>query len=381
MDGLNAVAGDLEDHPAACAARAGQVSLYVFMIAWNEFLLAFMLLDDPSKFTLTRGVAMLNSRNPAPAPDGGRGDRHGAGHGALPGAGKIHDPRADRGRGEGMMDADTRRRGPRDPAGNDRGGYTIPTAGLYPYQWNWDSAFAAWGFSTFDIDRAWAELETLILGPVGRPAWCPHILFWQPDPGYFPGPDVWGTNREPATSGISQPPVAAILARKIHERRPGGGDRAASRALSPASRVASLVASPPLGFRRGGDHAPLGIGPRQLRRTGTRGWPMSTARRGRIHAPGHGPCGCLDAAVEGGLRPLPRDPPVRAGLWLGPGRDRGERPVLHGRPGDDLHPDPGAQGSCRDGPDAGRGCRRGRGLGGCARRRSSADLEPRDRRL
>ena len=37
------------------------VSLYVFMIGWNEFLLAFMLLDDPSKFTLTRGVAMLNS--------------------------------------------------------------------------------------------------------------------------------------------------------------------------------------------------------------------------------------------------------------------------------------------------------------------------------
>lgn len=37
------------------------VSLYIFMIAWNEFLLAFMLLDDPSKFTLTRGVSMLNS--------------------------------------------------------------------------------------------------------------------------------------------------------------------------------------------------------------------------------------------------------------------------------------------------------------------------------
>ncbi|WP_299869687.1 carbohydrate ABC transporter permease [uncultured Hoeflea sp.] len=37
------------------------VSLYVFMIAWNEFLLAFMLLDDPTKFTLTRGIASLNS--------------------------------------------------------------------------------------------------------------------------------------------------------------------------------------------------------------------------------------------------------------------------------------------------------------------------------
>ena len=31
------------------------------MIAWNEFLLAFMLLDDPSKLTITRGVAMLDS--------------------------------------------------------------------------------------------------------------------------------------------------------------------------------------------------------------------------------------------------------------------------------------------------------------------------------
>ena len=50
--------------------------------------------------------------------------------------------------------------------GNDKGGYTIPTAGLYPYQWNWDSAFAAWGFSVFDIKRAWQEIETLFAGPV-----------------------------------------------------------------------------------------------------------------------------------------------------------------------------------------------------------------------
>ena len=46
--------------PLALPALAS-VSLYVFMIAWNEFLLALMLLDDPSKFTLTRGVASLNS--------------------------------------------------------------------------------------------------------------------------------------------------------------------------------------------------------------------------------------------------------------------------------------------------------------------------------
>lgn len=46
--------------PLSLPAMAS-VSLYVFMIAWNEFLLAFMLLDDPGKFTLTRGIASLNS--------------------------------------------------------------------------------------------------------------------------------------------------------------------------------------------------------------------------------------------------------------------------------------------------------------------------------
>ena len=37
------------------------VALYVFMIAWNEFLFAFMFLDDPSIFTLSRGMVSLNS--------------------------------------------------------------------------------------------------------------------------------------------------------------------------------------------------------------------------------------------------------------------------------------------------------------------------------
>ena len=37
------------------------VALYVFMIAWNEFLFAFMFLDEPHLFTLSRGVIGLNS--------------------------------------------------------------------------------------------------------------------------------------------------------------------------------------------------------------------------------------------------------------------------------------------------------------------------------
>ena len=37
------------------------VALYVFMIAWNEFLFAFMFLDDVKLFTLSRGIVSLDS--------------------------------------------------------------------------------------------------------------------------------------------------------------------------------------------------------------------------------------------------------------------------------------------------------------------------------
>ncbi|PRY23839.1 hypothetical protein CLV78_104332 [Aliiruegeria haliotis] len=98
---------------------------------------------------------------------------------------------------------------------NDRGGYTVPTSGLYPYQWNWDSAFAAWGFSTFDIDRAWVELETLMASQWDD-GMVPHIIFHRVVPEYFPGPDVWGAGGNPPTSGISQPPIAATMARAVY---------------------------------------------------------------------------------------------------------------------------------------------------------------------
>jgi len=113
--------------------------------------------------------------------------------------------------------------------GNDRGGYTIPTAGLYPFQWNWDSAFAAWGFASFDIDRAWRELETLCAAQWAD-GMIPHIVFWRPDPDYFLGPEAWASGTEPATSAISQPPVAAILARRIWAADPDAG----------AGRIAAL---------------------------------------------------------------------------------------------------------------------------------------------
>lgn len=99
---------------------------------------------------------------------------------------------------------------------NDRGGYTIPTARLYPYQWNWDSAFVALGFLSFDRDRAWIELELLLEGQWAN-GMIPSIIFRSNDPDYFPGPSVWQTQTSmenpPAipSTGISQPPVLASI--------------------------------------------------------------------------------------------------------------------------------------------------------------------------
>ena len=99
---------------------------------------------------------------------------------------------------------------------NDKGNYTIPTDGLYPFQWNWDSAFAAYGFAQFDIPRAWKELETLFSAQWIN-GMVPHIIYHQVDDSYFPGPNIWKGIGPIPSSGITQPPVVASLMKKIWE--------------------------------------------------------------------------------------------------------------------------------------------------------------------
>lgn len=100
---------------------------------------------------------------------------------------------------------------------NDQGTYTMPTKGLYPFQWNWDSCLTALGQSHYDEARAWTEIDTLLAHqwPDGM---VPHIIFHVYSDGYFPGPNVWATNRPTATSGITQPPVAGFAVRRLFER-------------------------------------------------------------------------------------------------------------------------------------------------------------------
>lgn len=105
---------------------------------------------------------------------------------------------------------------------NDRGEYTLPARGLYPHQWNWDSAFISLGWATVDVDRAYRELASLDAGQAAN-GMIPHIIF-NPEPQtYLPGPDWWGglTGKNGQyVSGITQPPVAATCLRLLFKYSP-----------------------------------------------------------------------------------------------------------------------------------------------------------------
>jgi hypothetical protein len=107
---------------------------------------------------------------------------------------------------------------------NDRGNYTVPTKGLYPFQWNWDSCFTALGQSHYDLDRAWTEIETLFAHQ-WNDGMVPHMVFHEPAPTYFPGPDVWGTGRAVPTSGITQLPIAGFAVHELYRRSAALPDR------------------------------------------------------------------------------------------------------------------------------------------------------------
>ncbi|WP_114943535.1 MGH1-like glycoside hydrolase domain-containing protein [Microvirga calopogonii] len=122
-------------------------------------------------------------------------------------------------------------------ARNDRGGYTVPTDRLYPFQWNWDSAFVAMGFAIFDVDRAYRELERLIEGQWDD-GMIPHIVFHAPSDTYFPGPDVWGTRHRVPTSGITQPAVFGMALRHVHEAALASGTTGATERTKPLYQAA-----------------------------------------------------------------------------------------------------------------------------------------------
>lgn len=109
---------------------------------------------------------------------------------------------------------------------------------LYPHQWSWDAAFIAIGLARISVPRAVTEMRTL-LNAQWDTGMIPHIVFADV-PGYFPGPDVWGTDgveAKPAdvqTSGICQPPIHAIAVARILQvgRAIGGRDEEEAEAFA-----------------------------------------------------------------------------------------------------------------------------------------------------
>lgn len=107
---------------------------------------------------------------------------------------------------------------------NWTGAGTVPSPGLYPHQWSWDSTFVSMGLARHRRDRAEGELLSLFRGQ-WRDGLLPHIVFnaGLDRRAFFPGPDLWRGDRQPAapravrTSALTQPPLQALAALRLHE--------------------------------------------------------------------------------------------------------------------------------------------------------------------
>jgi hypothetical protein len=137
--------------------------------------------------------------------------------------------------GPGQDSAALRRGARRVLLRNWTGASTVPSHGLYPHQWSWDSAFIAIGLRHLSVLRAQRELETLFAAQWGDGR-VPHIVFNPSVPlgAYFPSPDFWrsssagsaaGAPAGTETSGIVQPPVHALAAWLVHTADPAASRR------------------------------------------------------------------------------------------------------------------------------------------------------------
>ncbi len=105
---------------------------------------------------------------------------------------------------------------------NWTGAATVPSPGLYPHQWSWDSSFAGLGLAHHRPDRARQELTSLFRGQWAS-GLLPHIVFSSSvaRDAFFPGPEFWcsrgqrGAPRKVDTSGLTQPPLQALVALRL----------------------------------------------------------------------------------------------------------------------------------------------------------------------
>jgi len=86
--------------------------------------------------------------------------------------------------------------------------YTRPSPGHYPWQWYWDSCFAAIVWRRFDPDRARSELETL-LAAQRSDGFIGHTIFWDGPPRDIRRFTYNCTSRSATMTASIQPPALA----------------------------------------------------------------------------------------------------------------------------------------------------------------------------
>lgn len=101
------------------------------------------------------------------------------------------------------------------------GGFTIPSKGLYPFQWKWDSGFIAIGYAHYDMEKAKSEITSLLKAQ-WKNGFIPHIVFHNDSDSYFPGPEVHRSQLHPdapkhlPTTGLAQPPVFGFVLEHLY---------------------------------------------------------------------------------------------------------------------------------------------------------------------
>jgi hypothetical protein len=108
---------------------------------------------------------------------------------------------------------------------NWMGSFTIPSGGLYPFQWNWDSGFHALGWMHLNPERALIEMETLF-NSQWENGFLPHIVFhnYKAYSSYFPSADYWEPWVSPyaiknmPSSGITQPPIHGFILEHMNNK-------------------------------------------------------------------------------------------------------------------------------------------------------------------
>lgn len=86
--------------------------------------------------------------------------------------------------------------------------YTRPSPTRYPWQWYWDSCFAAIVWRRFDPARARAELESLLAAQRGD-GFIGHTIFWDRPVSLGRLPFYNVTSRRADQTGTIQPPLLA----------------------------------------------------------------------------------------------------------------------------------------------------------------------------